>query len=394
MNDASRRPGAEPPLYRPAAAEIPLGLYVHIPWCMRKCPYCDFNSHALRGGDVPEQAYVAALLEDLELELAGLSGRQVGSLFIGGGTPSLFSGEAIFGLLEGIRARIGLAPDAEITLEANPGTVDAAHFRGYRQAGVNRLSIGVQAFDDAMLARLGRIHDARQAVAAFEAARAAGFDNINLDLMFGLPDQAQAGALEDLGRALALQPEHISWYQLTLEPNTLFHRQPPSLPADEALWAMQEAGLELLRAAGYRRYEISAFALEGRRCRHNLNYWRFGDYIGIGAGAHGKLTLEGGVLRYFKERHPQRYLGEPRRRGERKVTGRELALEFLMNALRLVEGVDTALFAGRTGLSPEVLEPALSEARELGLLEPGRLQATPRGMDFLNDLLLRFDHEQ
>ncbi|RTZ79468.1 MAG: YggW family oxidoreductase, partial [Gammaproteobacteria bacterium] len=281
----------------PEATSPPLGLYVHIPWCVRKCPYCDFNSHAAQG-ELEEQAYVDALLTDLAREEAG--GRVVETLFIGGGTPSLFSGEAITRLLQGIRDTLDLASDTEITLEANPGAVDAAHFEAYREAGVNRLSIGIQSFDGDALQRLGRIHDARQAVEAFETARAAGFENINLDLMFGLPQQKLEEALDDLRRAIALGPEHLSWYQLTLEPHTPFHRHPPPLPADDLVWEMQEQGLELLAKAGYGRYETSAHALVGWRCRHNLNYWRFGDYLGIGAGAHGKITA-GEVTRYWKE---------------------------------------------------------------------------------------------
>ena len=374
-----------------SAAEIPpLGLYVHIPWCVRKCPYCDFNSHADNAGP-EEQAYVEALLADLAREEAGE--RVVETLFIGGGTPSLFSGGAIARLLSGIRETLNLAPDAEITLEANPGTVDAAHFEAYREAGVNRLSIGVQSFDEGALQRLGRIHDPQQAVAAFHIARAAGFDNINLDLMFGLPGQDPEAALQDLRQALVLAPEHLSWYQLTLEPNTLFHSQPPQLPGDETLWTMQEQGLALLESAGYKRYEVSAFARQGRTCRHNLNYWRFGDYLGIGAGAHGKVT-DKGVSRYWKQRHPARYLESPTVAGSRRVAGRELALEFLMNALRLVDGVEESLFTARTGLPLQALEPALNRLREQELMVPDRLQATPKGLDFLNDLLLCFDHEQ
>jgi len=374
-----------------SAARIPpLGLYVHIPWCVRKCPYCDFNSYA--GNAVPEEeAYVEALLADLAREEAG--GRVVETVFIGGGTPSLFSGGTIARLLSGIRETSNLAADAEITLEANPGTVDAAHFEAYREAGVNRLSIGVQSFDAGALQRLGRIHDPQQAVAAFQVARAAGFENINLDLMFGLPGQDPEAALQDLRQALALAPEHLSWYQLTLEPNTLFYSQPPRLPGDEILWTMQEQGLALLESAGYERYEVSAFARQGRTCRHNLNYWCFGDYLGIGAGAHGKVTVEG-VSRYWKPRHPRRYLESPTAAGRRQVAGQELALEFLMNALRLVDGVEESLFTSRTGLPLQALEPALSRLREQELMMPDRLQATPKGLDFLDDLLLCFDHEQ
>jgi len=369
-----------------------VGLYIHVPWCLRKCPYCDFNSHALRG-ELDEARYLQALLEDLDHDLENAPDRLVETVFIGGGTPSLLTGETVAALLAGIRQRVALAADAEITLEANPGAVDAVHFLDYRRAGVNRLSIGVQSFDAAQLQRLGRIHDPRQAMEAFGAARSAGFDNINLDLMFGLPEQTVAQALADLEQALALAPEHLSWYQLTLEPNTLFHARPPALPEEELLWEIQEAGLARLAEGGYRRYEISAFSLEGRRCRHNLNYWTFGDYLGIGAGAHGKITVEGGVVRYWKERHPERYMERPGVGGVHRVGKAELPLEFLMNALRLVEGVEEALFCRRTRLTLQALEPALSRLRARGLMEAGRLRATSRGYDFLNDLLLEFEHD-
>lgn len=270
----------------------PLSLYVHIPWCARKCPYCDFNSHAADRA-VPERAYVDALLRDLEDELPGVGSRPIATLFIGGGTPSLFSAEAIARLLEGIRARVALAGDAEITLEANPGSADQDRFRGFRQAGVNRLSIGVQSFAPEKLRRLGRIHDREQALKAVAAARAAGFDNINLDLMFGLPEQTVTAALDDLATAIALGPKHLSFYQLTVEPNTRFYKDPPRLPDEDTVEAMQRACQALLARQGYRRYEVSAYAQTDFRCRHNLNYWQFGDYLGIGAGAHGKLTDAG-----------------------------------------------------------------------------------------------------
>ncbi len=367
----------------------PLALYVHLPWCLRKCPYCDFNSHPVEGAP-PVSDYIEALLRDLEEEVAVVGPRRIHAVFIGGGTPSLFRGAEVAALLEGIDRRAPLAAEVEITLEANPGTADAARFHDYRSAGVNRLSLGIQSFDDEALARLGRIHDARQAHAAFESARRAGFENINLDLMYGLPGQRPEDAVADLRRALALGPEHLSWYQLTLEPGTPFHRRPPPLPCDDTLWAIQRAGLERLEAAGYLRYEISAFALEGRRCRHNLNYWTFGDYLGIGAGAHGKLTNARGVFRYQKPRRPRSYMAAPRREAEQAVAQAELPLEFLMNALRLVEGVDEALFTARTGLPPAALEPGLSRLRRRGLLAPKGIRATPRGLDFLNELLLEF----
>ncbi len=369
----------------------PLSLYVHLPWCVRKCPYCDFNSHPVRGA-VDQSGYVRALLQDLARDLERVPGRRLESLFIGGGTPSLFGGDAIAALLEGIGALAELAPGAEVTLEANPGTADAANFRAYREAGVNRLSIGVQSFSDQALERLGRIHDAAEARAAFEAARQAGFDNINLDLMFGLPGQGVEGALADLEQALALVPDHLSWYQLTLEPNTPFHHHPPPLPGEETLWRIQEEGAALLASAGYCRYEVSAWSLPGRQCHHNLNYWRFGDYLGIGAGAHGKVSGET-VLRYWKTRHPNRYLEQVATgavAGERRVEGESLVLEFMMNAMRLVEGVKMGCFERHTGLPSTALQSGLGRARELGLMELDRLQPTPKGMELLNDLLLCF----
>ncbi len=369
------------------------GLYLHLPWCVRKCPYCDFNSHPL-AGEVPEQGYVEALLADLELDLPLLGGRTIDTVFIGGGTPSLFSGRAIGRLLEGIAARLPLAGEVEITLEANPGTAEADRFRDYRSAGVNRLSLGVQSFDDQMLERLGRIHDAAQARLAFDTARTAGFDNINLDLMFGLPGQSPEQALDDLAQAIALAPEHLSWYELTLEPGTPFHHRPPPLPAEEALAEIQAAGLERLEAAGYRRYEVSAFALEGRECRHNINYWRYGDYLGLGAGAHGKLTAGGTIHRRRRPGHPGHYLaaaGRPERLESREVAPGDRPLEFMMNAMRLVEGVPIALFAERTGLPPATCAGAVERAIGSGLLErTERLRPTPAGLRYLNDLLALF----
>ncbi len=383
-----RASNATDPSPQASAAPLPLALYVHLPWCVRKCPYCDFNSHPARA--IPEGDYIDALLTDLDAQLPEAAGRPLESIFIGGGTPSLFSPAAIGALLDGVAARLALADDIEITLEANPGTAEAARFAGYRAAGVNRLSLGIQSFDDRRLAALGRIHDAAQARAAVAMARRAGFDNLNLDLMFGLPDQDRAGALADLEQALALAPDHLSWYQLTLEPGTPFHRQPPPLPDDEQLWAIQQAGLERLARAGFLRYEISAFALEERRCRHNLNYWRFGDYLGIGAGAHGKITTPDGVWRRARTRLPGRYLADPTAGDRWRVTGRSLALEALMNMLRLTKGVSEALFETRTGLSLEDLEPTLGRLRRRGLMVSDRLQATPRGYDFLDQLLVEF----
>jgi oxygen-independent coproporphyrinogen-3 oxidase len=373
----------------------PLGLYVHVPWCVRKCPYCDFNSHALRD-ELPAEAYVDALLADLAQEAADAGGRELTSIFIGGGTPSLLPPESVGRLLEGVAARLTLAGDAEITLEANPGAVDAARFIGFRAAGVNRLSIGVQSFDDRALTALGRVHDGREALGAYAGARAAGFDNVNLDLMFGLPGQALAGGLADLRTALELAPEHLSWYQLTLEPNTAFHRSPPALPAHESVADLHEAGLGLLAGAGYEQYEVSAFARPGRESRHNRNYWSFGDYLGIGAGAHGKLThADGRIERRWKVRHPNAYLVAAGMAGavagSRDLGPDELAVEFMMNALRLRAGVPETLFAERTGRDPALFAAQLGEARRRGLLEPARLRATDLGWRFLDDLVALFE---
>ncbi|MEG2831052.1 MAG: radical SAM family heme chaperone HemW, partial [Edwardsiella sp. (in: enterobacteria)] len=286
----------------------PLSLYIHIPWCVQKCPYCDFNSHAQKG-EIPQQAYVDHLLADLDQELPRVAGRPLSTLFIGGGTPSLLSGEALQRLLDGVRARLPLAADAEITLEANPGTVEAERFSAYQRAGVNRISIGVQSFSADKLQRLGRIHGPQEAIAAARLATALGLRSFNLDLMHGLPQQSQEEALDDLRQAIALNPPHLSWYQLTIEPNTLFGSRPPRLPDDDALWEIFEQGDHLLRASGYQQYETSAYALPGRQCQHNLNYWRFGDYLGIGCGAHGKLTFaDGRIERRAKTRHPRGYM--------------------------------------------------------------------------------------
>jgi len=386
---------------RPAMPNTPpLSLYIHIPWCVRKCPYCDFNSHAAAEA-LPERAYVDALLLDLEAQAPAVAGRAVETLFIGGGTPSLFSAEGIARLLGGIRARVEVASDAEITLEANPGTAESGKFRGFRAAGVNRLSIGVQSFDPAQLSRLGRIHGREEALRAAELAREAGFGNFNLDLMFGLPGQDEAGALADIRAAIELKPTHLSFYQLTLEPNTLFHKYPPRLPEDDDIWAMQRACQDALAQSGYRQYEVSAYAQAGRRCRHNLNYWRFGDYLGIGAGAHGKLTdpASGAVTRTWKIKHPRHYLdasGLPHQQGgEERVAVDALPFEFLMNALRLKAGFAESLFAERTGLSLAALEPELTACLNEGWLErrEGSLRCTDTGYNFLDNVLQRFLHD-
>jgi putative oxygen-independent coproporphyrinogen III oxidase len=372
----------------------PLALYIHIPWCVRKCPYCDFNSHAA-GPDIPEDAYVSALLDDVDRELPGVLGRPLTSIFFGGGTPSLFSAAALGRLLDGLRARLPMAVDVEITLEANPGTFEQDKFIAYRQLGINRLSIGVQSFQADKLEALGRIHSGDEALRAAEMARRAGFDNFNLDLMHGLPNQHQEEALDDLRQAIALAPTHLSWYQLTLEPNTVFWNQPPQLPEDDILWDIQEAGQALLASAGFAQYEVSAYARPGRAARHNLNYWSFGDFIGIGAGAHGKLTAADGIVRRtWKTRLPKDYLNlaKPFMAGEKVLTPDELPFEFLMNALRLTEGVPAALFTARTGLPLSALAEsrALAEQKGLLLADPARLAATARGQLFLNDLLQLF----
>jgi len=380
---------------RPTLATLPpLALYIHIPWCVRKCPYCDFNSHTA-GPELPEQAYVDALLADLEQDLPAAQGRPLTSIFFGGGTPSLFSANALGRLLRGIEARIAFSPDIEITLEANPGTFEQDKFKAYRQLGINRLSIGVQSFQQAKLQALGRIHDGGEAVRAAGMAQAAGFDNFNLDLMHGLPGQSLEEALGDLRQAIDLGATHLSWYQLTLEPNTVFWNQPPVLPEDDILWDIQEAGQALLAEQGFGQYEVSAYARPGRAARHNLNYWSFGDFIGIGAGAHGKLSYpDGRILRTWKTRLPKDYLNpaKPFQAGEKRLPLDELPFEFLMNALRLTEGVDAQLFTERTGVPLAQLDSARREAEQKGLLrvEPQRLVATPRGQLFLNDLLQYF----
>ena len=372
----------------------PLAAYIHIPWCVRKCPYCDFNSHAA-GPSLPEDAYVAALLADLDCDLDQAQGRALSSIFFGGGTPSLFSAQALGRILEGLEQRIGFADDIEITLEANPGTFEQAKFRDYRSLGINRLSIGVQSFQADKLKALGRIHDGDEAVRAADMARAAGFDNFNLDLMHGLPQQSLDDALGDLRTAIAQQPTHLSWYQLTVEPNTEFWNRPPTLPEDETLWDIQEAGQALLAEHGYRQYETSAYAQPGRQARHNLNYWTFGDFLGLGAGAHGKASSpDGQIRRHWKTRLPKDYLDPAKRfrAGDKLLEPDELPFEFLMNVLRLTDGVPSALFTGRTGLSTTQLAEGRHEAEARGLLEPDpqRLVATAKGQLFLNDLLQLF----
>lgn len=379
------------------ADSIPLSLYVHVPWCVKKCPYCDFNSHGLKA-ELPENAYVNALLSDLETERAAFQSRTIESVFIGGGTPSLLSPDAVARLIDGIGDRVELAPGCEITLEANPGTAEAGRFLGFRHAGVTRLSIGVQSFNDRLLAGIGRIHDGGEARAAAEMAKAAKFESINLDLMYALPGQSVAEAVSDIDRALDLETTHLSYYQLTLEPNTLFYRNPPKLPPDDAAWQMSQRGVERMEARGFFRYEVSAFASRGFECRHNLNYWRFGDYIGVGAGAHGKLTdpRVGQISRSLKHRHPRAYLDaarDPSFDFKREVIPTDmLPLEFMMNALRLTAGFELALFPQRSGVSLGKISHALAEAESKELVEitNGVLKTTPMGLQFLDDLLLLF----
>lgn len=346
---------------------------------------------------MPERDYVDALLQDLHRDRVLVEGRELSAVFIGGGTPSLFSPLAIDRLLQGVSECLPIEKRAEITLEANPGALDRRHFPGYLAAGINRLSIGAQTFDDELLRALGRIHSSEEALSAYHGARAAGFGNINLDLMFGLPGQDEAGAVMDLELGLGLEPEHLSWYQLTIEPNTLFYHQPPDVPAEEALWVMQQAGQKLIADMGYQQYEISGYAREGYRCRHNLNYWQFGDYLGLGAGAHAKLTTSEGVLRYSKQRQPDRYMQTAGTKkcysSYRWLQADDLRLEFMLNAMRLRKGVPKKFFSQRTGLSLDQLMKPMELALERGLIAPddNRLRPTELGQLFLNDLLLLFE---
>ena len=373
----------------------PLSLYVHIPWCVRKCPYCDFNSHASRG-ELPEQQYLNALRADLQQELPAVQGRKLTSIFIGGGTPSLFSARGIADILEAAEQLIGFEQGVEITLEANPGTLETGRYRDYRAAGVNRLSIGIQSFNSEHLLTLGRIHSGEQALAAVASAVEAGFDNFNLDLMHGLPNQSEAQAMSDLRQALALQPAHISWYQLTIEPNTEFWSKPPTLPDDDHLDAIQQAGHQLLAENGYQQYEVSAYARDNRPSKHNLNYWQFGDYLGIGAGAHGKVTWpqQARIERRSKTRQPDHYMARQNSHlaGSHEISNDELPVEFMMNALRLRQGVPQHLFTDRTGLPPDTIAKAAHRLQQQGLLEPDSTRhcTTALGYRFLNSVLQAF----
>lgn len=372
----------------------PLGLYIHLPWCQRKCPYCDFNSHETT--QIPEAQYITALLDDLEQDLPLLGGRSVETLFIGGGTPSLFSGSAIQTLMQGIAQRVPMAEGFEATLEANPGSAEAAKFKDFRNAGINRLSLGVQSFSDVQLEALGRVHNSDQAHFAIESAHAAGFANFNIDLMHGLPEQSYQDAAQDLKHALEHEPTHISWYQLTVEPNTVFYAEPPILPSEDALADIQEQGEQLLDDAGFQQYEVSAYAEQGVHCRHNHNYWSFGDYVGIGAGAHSKITgSDGSIRRYARTRQPQAYLSssaEDRRCHERKLDNTDRVGEFMLNGLRLNEGFSHDTFSERTGLELATVKPVIDSLHARGLLlcTGERTKATPTGRRFLDSVVAEF----
>ena len=373
----------------------PLSLYIHIPWCVKKCPYCDFNSHGQKG-ELPVAEYVAALVRDLEQDLPLVWGRTVHSVFFGGGTPSLFKPEAIGAILEACSARLRFAPSAEITMECNPGTAEHGRFEAYRAAGVNRISFGIQSFDDGCLQRLGRIHDSREAERAVKLAQDAGYDNLNLDLMYALPGQDLAMALHDVERAIALQPAHLSHYQLTMEPNTAFAARPPEgLPDEDSAWDIQEACITRMADAGYAQYEVSAYARPGRQCAHNLNYWRFGDYLGIGAGAHGKISsgASGEVLRRWKPKNPRDFIAHAGTAqgigGDDPIAPTNLPFDYMLNALRLVEGFSLADFESRTGLDRAVIAGELEAARARGWLEAdgGHWRPTELGRRFTNDVI-------
>ena len=370
----------------------PLSLYIHLPWCVRKCPYCDFNSYAVRDA-LPEAAYVEALARDIESQAVEVSGRPIVSIFFGGGTPSLFTPEAIGRVLEAARRHLTVAPDAEVTLEANPGTIERGRFTGYREAGVNRVSLGAQSFDADQLKALGRIHSPQETTRAADELHAAGLTNFNLDLMYALPGQDVAGAVRDIEQALSLEPAHLSHYQLTLEPGTQFAANPPSLPADDLAADMLSACHEHLARAGFSRYETSAYARPGRQCRHNLNYWTFGDYLGVGAGAHGKLTdtASDTIVRTTQQREPRRYLAmSPRASARQPIAARDLPFEFMMNALRLTEGFERASFSERTGLDWNVVQRNFDVFQSRGLVEIDgeTCRPTPFGVRFVNEMLV------
>ncbi|QFU77613.1 radical SAM family heme chaperone HemW [Halioglobus maricola] len=372
-------------------SQPPLGLYIHLPWCERKCPYCDFNSHETN--EIPEQAYIEALLQDLRQDSDRVQGRTIETLFIGGGTPSLFSASAVTELMAGIAGIVSLAPNLEATMEANPGSAEAEKFAGFRAAGINRLSLGVQSFNNEQLGALGRVHDREQALTAIASIREAGFDNFNLDLMHGLPRQQPEAAAADLETALGFAPPHLSWYQLTIEPNTAFNKRPPLLPVEDELADIQDRGEELLASAGMDQYEVSAYARPGRECRHNLNYWQFGDYLGIGAGAHGKVTsTDGTIRRYAKTRGPQDYLSASSHRGERILSPAEAVSEFMLYALRLNEGFTIEAFEQRCGNPFSTVAEQVAGLIDRGLLqrEENRVLPTELGRRFLDSVIAEF----
>lgn len=373
----------------------PLSLYIHIPWCIKKCPYCDFNSHAVKS-DTPEAAYIDTLLNDLTEDLQRYAiTRPISSIFIGGGTPSLFAPESFERLLSGIKQRIALIPDIEITLEANPGTFESQKFAEFRALGINRLSIGIQSFNDVLLQKLGRVHSAKEALAAGDIAQHAGFTNFNLDLMFGLPDSNPEDSINDVKTAISLKPTHLSFYQLTLEPNTYFHKFPPQLPNDESIFSTQKQAQQILAEHGYHQYEVSAYSQRNRQCQHNLNYWQFGDYLGIGAGAHGKITqaLPQTITRTFKPKSPEQYLAHTHKNGGAElITIAELPLEFVMNHLRLKQGFTVDTYQARTGLSIDTLEPALTHCitEELLIYRNNHYYCTEQGWNFMDNILEKF----
>lgn len=367
--------------------DIPLSLYIHFPWCAKKCPYCDFNSHRLKN-ELPELKYINALVKDLDEEQQREGRRNLTSIFLGGGTPSLFSGKSINELMGKIR-RYFVIDNCEITIEANPGSFDQSNFTNYRKAGINRISIGAQSFNLRNLVQLGRIHSPDDIFNAYTGARSAGFSRINIDLMFGLPDQNYDGALADLKQAIAMGPEHISWYQLTIEPNTIFYSHRPATPDDEVLSEIAQEGRKFLEAAGFKQYEVSAFATAGEYAKHNLNYWQFGDYIGLGAGAHSKVTRGNTIFRSQKTRMPADYMVDSNS-NQTEIASNDVILEFLMNALRLTDGFEFRLFSERTGLGRKKLDSFISQARQLGFIEiyQDRVVPTERGRNFLDDMLL------
>jgi len=369
-----------------------LSLYLHFPWCIKKCPYCDFNSHAIGGGSLPEEQYLQALLQDLLIDSKLIAGQEISTIFLGGGTPSLFSAQAFEKVFSNFNKVIPIAKDAEITLEANPGTIECGKFADYKKVGINRVSLGVQSFNDKHLKKLGRIHSADTAKRAIDELHAAGISNFNIDLMHGLPDQTAEMAQADLKTAIKLQPSHISWYQLTIEPNTVFYSKPPKLPVDDDLFAIEEAGKELLAEAGFRQYEVSAYSRLNKQCQHNLNYWRFGDYLGVGAGAHGKLTLvDGAVIRTSKKALPRAYLAENSDflREKHQLKRADLIAEFMLNALRLNSGFSLQLFSEQTGLNAKAIQSKLDQAIKKGLLQKGaeNIKTTALGARFLNECL-------